>query len=159
MIKCKDIKTLDKSKKIYYLLLNVIAIIYFFMIGENGVVLTKDSPGYIGLQGSLPAGYIIYPAFVRFLISIFGEKLGLTSMWVVQSLLAYITAVYVTEWIRKRFNLSCSLSLMIFSLSILQYAYTLPEYVATHEIMTEGLAIPLFNIIFIITAIPLISAQ
>lgn len=141
---------LKKNSKKYYFLLCTITVIFFFFLGEKGVILTKDSLVYIGQGGSPPAGYVIYPAFVRLMITLFGENYGLECVWLTQSILASIISIYTTEWLRKRFGMSKPLSVLVLGFSFLPYTYTLPEYVATHEVMTEGIAISLFNVMVIL---------
>lgn len=141
---------LKKNLKKYYFLLCTITVVFFFFLGEKGAILTKDSLVYIGQGGSPSAGYVIYPAFVRLMITLFGENSGLECVWLTQSILASIISICTTEWIRKRFGLSNWLSVLVLGFSFLPYTYTLPEYVATHEIMTEGIAISLFNVMVIL---------
>lgn len=143
-------KNMDKSKIAYFFLVGIVGVLFFCFLGEDGVILTKDSAVFLGKSGALSAGYIIYPAFVRFFIEIFGEKCGLTLIYVVQSLLAYCISVYIAEWIGQRFKLSYAFRIVCFLLCLLPYGYTLPEYVLTHEIMTEGIAISTFNMLFIL---------
>jgi len=143
-------KEINKHKITYYFLTVIIGILFFGLIGEDGVVLTKDSAGFIGTYGILPAGYVIYPAFVRFFVRIFGEEFGLVLVSVVQSMLAYSTSMYIASWIGKRFRLSYIVTMFCFLLCLLPYGYTLPEYVVTHEIMTEGIAIPIFNMLLVL---------
>ena len=150
MNKYMNWKMLDIGKRLYYLIICMFAVGFFLILGQNEVILTKDSLAYIEMQGALPAGYIIYPAFVRFLNLVFGEEYGLTCVWIVQSILAFTVSVYVTEWIRIRYKLSYVVAVICYLLNLLPYAYTLPEYVVTHEVMTEGLAIPIFNLLFVL---------
>ena len=145
----RNINKIDKDRMIYFIVLVAVSIVYFCVLGENGVVFTKDSVGFIKDDGILPVGYMVYPAFVQLFISLLGEKMGLIWIWLFQGLFAMGSSVYIVEWIRKKYDLKYHEGVLIYFLSILPYGYTLPEYVLTHEIMTEGLAIPIFNLLFL----------
>lgn len=140
---------MKKNKHIYYFLLILIGIIFFFLLGERGPVLVKDSVTYLDKEAILPAGYIIYPAFVRLIRNIFGEGYYVDWIFYIQSIIAMLSSIYVTEWFRKRFTLSNGVSIIVYGLSFLPYAYSLPEHVLSHEIMTEGLALPVFNLFMV----------
>ena len=70
-------------------------------------------------------------------------------MVIIQGILAFFSSVYVVEWFRKHFQLNYVTSIVLFVCSALPYGYSLPEYTLTHQILTEAVAVPIFNLYMI----------
>ncbi len=128
----------------YHFLLLIVGIVFFFLLGENGPVFMKDTNSFMDEQ--LPSGYILYPMFIKGVRLIAGEEALLEWLFYLQSLLAMLSSLFMTYWLRKRYSLSKGIGFGIYILSFLPYTCSLPEHVLSHELMTESLAIPIFNV-------------
>ena len=136
-----------KTIIIYWMVILLIGIVFFFFVGKRGAILEKDSGVFLEDWSILTGyGYIIYPKLLSVFRMIFGESNYLEMVFVFQSLFALCTSIIITEYLRKKCSLSCISSVIIFILSLGPYSYTLPQYVSSHCIITEGIAFPLFNI-------------
>ena len=139
----------NRKERMYYLSLIVIGICFFFFCGEHGYVLEKDSLVYIEDNNWILAyGYIIYPMIIK-LFRILSPEDYLEIVFVFQSLIALISSLIVVEYLRKTYDLRRRTSIFVLILSFGPYAYTLPQYVSSHGIITEGITFPLFNLWFI----------
>ena len=143
MKRCSRIQRLDV---VYFVVLLLIGIWFFFFLGKGGYILEKDSNVFLeGQKSILSFGYIVYPMFAKLCKVIFGERY-IEAIFIIQSFMAISTSFVVTEYIRKVFSLTRKLGVLVFTLSFGPYTYTLPQYVANHGIMTEGISFPLFNL-------------
>ncbi len=127
-----------------------IGIVFFFFIGENGTILEKDSFTYLdyselNLRGAAP----VYPLFLHLCRYLLGSELFVDRLYIVQGLLALITSVYFSKYISEQFELGAFYGIAVFICSLLPYSYTLKEYVATHAVLTESFAFPIFYLYFI----------
>lgn len=137
------------DKKVYYVLEALIGFVVCFCLGEFGPILMDDSGGYIYPEEFMKSSYWLYIKFIQICRIIFGENTFLIGVWVLQSLFAIITSVVLTEYFRKQYKLSYAKALFVYVCSFFPYLYTLPENVTTHHILTEGLSIPLFVLLFL----------
>lgn len=120
-------------------------IIFFFFLGKQGPVMGPDSQTYIDytdFNGVMPA----YPLFISVLKIFLGEGNYLQGVFVVQGIIALVCSVYLTNSLKKQFGLLKWEMIIVFCLSLLPYAYSLPEYVVSHEIMTESLSFSVFYV-------------
>lgn len=129
---------------IYMCLLLFIGIFFFFFLGVKCYVLEKDSGVF--MRGNVGYQYVVYPWFLKVCQRVFGEQQYLQWASNIQGLIALVTSLLTTEYFRKNFGLSYILSGIVFICTFGPYAYSLPQYVSSHIIMTEGLSFPLFYI-------------
>lgn len=127
---------------VYLIILLIMGMVFFFCLGERGYVLEKDSWAF--LEKKVPVQYFIYPKFLEICYNLFGEQHYLEWVSNIQGLFALVVSFLTTEYIRKNFKLNYMWAGLIFLCTFGPYAYSLPQYVSSHSIMTEGLAFPLF---------------
>ncbi len=139
----------EKNKElIFTVAMIVIGILFFFFIGEKGYVLSRDSEIYInGYYGTTVMPLYIF--FMDCLKWIFGTQIYLNMAIIIQGILAIAASIFLTRYIQKTFALKSWQMLIVYILSFLPYAYSLPSHIATHEIMTEAVAFPIFYFFFI----------
>lgn len=138
-------KVVKKNKYIYYLILLVTGWGFFFLLGQNDYVLYTDSMTYLEPSQFVSERYIIYPLFLNMCRNIFGENNFLSIVYWIQGTLAIVVSWISVEYFRKRFELSYFWSALLYFCLFLPYGYSLPESVATHHILTEGLSYTLFH--------------
>ena len=126
----------------YISILLAIGAVFFFFIGERGYILENDSEFFLGENKVYQ--YIVYPYFLKCCQYIFGENHYLQYVSNIQGLISLWVCLLTTEYFRKTYKLSYVWSGLIFVCTFGPYAYSLPQYVSSHSIMTEGLAFPLF---------------
>lgn len=141
----------ELSRSIYFVSLVVFGIIFFFLIGQQGPIVTDDSKTYLSFSPGVSVIYLLYPRFLQFFSIIFGEQYFLYAVYMVQGLLAIIVSVVLTEFFRKEYNLNYILAFLVFVLSVLPYGYSLPESVVTHHILTEGVTFPIFTLFMLVS--------
>lgn len=129
---------------IYMGVLLALGIVFFFCLGEQGYIIEKDSGAFIEADKYLPYQYIVYPKFLQLCQNIFGEEYYLEWVSNIQGAIALIVSLITTEYIRKSYRLNRTWGIAVFLCTFGPYAYSLPQYVSSHSIMTEGLAFPLF---------------
>ena len=127
---------------IYLGILLVIGYFFFFCLGEQGYILEKDSGVF--LDKKLSYQYIVYPQFLGVCRKIFGEKYYLEWVSNIQGVISLCVSLITTEYFRKNYKLNYIWGGLMFICTFAPYAYSLPQYVSSHSIMTEGLAFPLF---------------
>lgn len=131
---------------VYYTVVLLIGIWFFFFLGEEGYILEKDSYTYLGDKHWVKSyGYIVYPLFLKMCRWFWGE-MYIDAIFIIQSLLALLMSLLVTEYVRKKYLFSRKQGVLVFVLSFGPYTYTLPQYVANHGILTEGITFPLYNL-------------
>ena len=137
-----------KDSRLFDLLLIIIGIFFFFFIGEKGYVLSRDSEIYInGYYGTTVMPLYIF--FMDCLKFIFGTQAYLNVAILIQGVLAIAASIFLSKYLQKIFNLQLWQVLIVYVLSFLPYAYSLPTHIATHEIMTEGVAFSIFYFFFV----------
>ena len=124
----------------------VLGILYFFILGDNGPYLMRDSEAFLNPTSGLTHGYWLYPRFLDLCEIICGQESALNVAYIIQGLLALITSIWITEYFRKYFGMGYLSGMLIYICTLLPYGYSLPENVVTHHIMTEAISIPLFYI-------------
>lgn len=138
-------KVVTKNKYVYYLILLITGWGFFFLLGQNDYVLYTDSMTYLEPSQFVSERYIIYPLFLNMCRNIFGENNFLSIVYWIQGTLAIVVSWISVEYFRKRFELSYFGSALLYFCLFLPYGYSLPESVATHHILTEGLSYTLFH--------------
>ena len=123
-------------------------LVFFLFLGEQGTILCKDSPQYLEYE-DFNAVMPFYPSVIDVIRTLFGQESFLQYIYIIQGLIALVCSMYMTLFFKKYFNLEAISTFVIFVFSLLPYAYTLPEYVSSHEVMTESLAFPIFYLFFI----------
>ncbi len=129
---------------LYLVILLTIGFLFFFCLGEKGYILEKDSGAFLG--NKVPPQYFIYPQFLKLCRSLFGEGHYLEWVSIIQGLFSLIVSFITTEYFRKNYELEYRWGVLIFVCTFGPYAYSLPQSVSSHSIMTEGLTFPLFYI-------------
>lgn len=134
-----------KNKYIYYVILLVTGLGFFFFLGQADYVLYTDSMTYLEPSQFVSERYVIYPLFLNICRNLFGNDYFLSVVFWIQSGLAVLVSWWSAEYFRKKFELSYFWSVLIYFCLFLPYGYSLPESVATHHILTEGLSYTLFH--------------
>lgn len=136
-------------EKLTTIIMLIIGIFFFFLLGNKGYVLLKDSEVYTnGYYGTTVMP--LYILFIQILKNIFGGELYLYVAVFIQGLTAIFTSLILANYVYKIFHLEQWQRVIVYLLSFLPYAYSLPQEVATHEIMTESIAFSLFYIYFML---------
>lgn len=138
----KILKKKEYEYTIYFGLLIFIGIIFFFYLGEQGYIIEKDSGVF--LEKRVPGQYFVYPKFLVLCQIIFGEENYLEWVSVIQGMFALGVSLITTEYLRLVYKMNYWYGVIIFLCTFGPYAYSLPQYVSSHSIMTEGLSFPLF---------------
>jgi len=128
-----------------------LGVIYFFVLGENGPYLMRDSEAFLNPNALVLRSYWLYSHFLKICRVLFGQNGFLYAVYIIQSLFGMFTSVLLTEYFRKYYKMGYIIALLIFCFTLLPYGYSLPENVVSHHIMTEGLSIPLFHICILFT--------
>lgn len=146
----------SKSKNkdcIFIACLIIMGLVFFFCIGQKGYIIERDSDIFIRADRFVMGyGYVIYPLFIQLIRTMIGPEYYLDAVFIIQGLISLVASLLLTLQLKKRYRLNYSVSVLLFLCSLGPYTYTLPEYVSSHCIMTEGLAFPMFYI-WIILAI------
>lgn len=100
----KLLKKLTDDKKIYFLCLIVIGFFFFFLVGENGPILGADSTTFLEPSPGLLVSYWLYPRFLQMCKAVFGESYYLDGVFIIQSLLAIISSIILTEFLEDGTN-------------------------------------------------------
>lgn len=138
-----------KKEKLTTIIMLIIGVFFFFLLGNKGYVLLKDSEIYTeGYYGTTVMP--LYILFIQTLKSIFSGELYLYVAVFIQGLTAILTSLILANYLYKTFRLGQWQRVIVYLLSFLPYAYSLPQEVVTHEIMTESMAFSLFYIYFIL---------
>lgn len=143
----------DNKRILYLLFLAIAGVLFFFCIGDRSYLLYKDSSWFID-RSKLPGGglsYILYPEFLRLCRILFGENedIYLGAAACIQGVLGLITSVVFAEYIRRAYDLRYITSAAAYAAVLGMYAWSLPEAVSTHYIITEGLAYPICIVMFV----------
>ena len=141
----KRIDKLDKKKKkiLFFSILILIGIFYFFFLGERGYILEADSMTYITTE---LREYRVYISFLDICELIFGSSSYLEVVNILQGIFALSVSLIVTIYIQNRFRLKEIEALLVYVATFLPYGYSLPQSVATHHILTEGLSYTFFHL-------------
>lgn len=143
----KEIGMTNKKKKtVTYIVMLALGFIFFFLLGDRGVILEKDSHFYFEYQKSKMLSPV-YATFIYICQVLIDNYLGLIIM--IQGALAILCCMYLTKCIQKEFGLDNKWAMLVYVLSFVPYAYSLPEYVSTHLVTTEGLTFSIFYLWFV----------
>lgn len=146
----------SKSKNkdcIFIACLIIMGLVLFFGIGQKGYIIERDSDIFIRADRFVMGyGYVVYPMFIRLIRTLIGPVYYLDAIFITQGLISLTASLLLTLQLKKKYRLARSISALLFLCTLGPYTYTLPEYVSSHCIMTEGLAFPMFYI-WIILAI------
>ena len=130
----------------YVLGIIVFGILYFFVLGDDGPYIMRDSEAFLNPNALVLRSYWLYSNFLKICKMIFGQNVFLYAIYIIQSLLGMLTSILLTEYFRNHYKMGYISALLIYVFTLLPYGYSLPENVVSHHIMTEGLSIPLFHI-------------
>ncbi len=139
---------IDKNEIFSWCCIAILGTFFFFFLGEKGTILCKDSTQYLqytNFNSVMPT----YPLFLLLLKYIFGEILYMDYVFIFQGILAFVSSLFVTKTLQKIYHLKSIEIILVFVFTLAPYAYTLPEHVSSHEVMTESLAFPIFYLWFI----------
>lgn len=135
---------MSKSKKRNYIFFAVI-LLFFLGMGYNGPLFEADSESYITMNTSREP---LYPLFLALFRVIFGTKIYLWVVCIVQCILAGITIYYLTKLLLEKFNIRFGWGYLIaFMLTVPYWIDTiwyLPMGIRTNRILTEGIVISIF---------------
>ena len=136
---------------VYVLAIIALGYFYFFALGENGPYLMRDSEVFLSPNALVLRSYWLYTRFLKTCRVIFGQDIFLYAVYIIQSLLAILSSVLLTEYFRKYYKMDYISALLIFLFTFLPSGYSLPENVVSHHIMTEGLSISIFHVCILYT--------
>lgn len=146
--KQKKIKSISHKTVFEIMILFILGVLFLlFFSREKGFFLQNDSANYINMMnysGIMP----LYPLFLDTVRNIFGESDFLYAVVIIQTIFAVLATLDLLWYIKKHFQLEtfstyvCYLALLL--LFEIDYVYA----GMTHQIITEGLAYPLFYIYF-----------
>ena len=134
-----------------YLGLSMFGIIFFFFMGQQGAIMGGDSELYINFghySGVMP----VYPLFLQVCKTLFGNQIWLEVAAIIQGILALICCLALVIFLQKIFATGIFGTIALFLFSLMPYAIELPRYVISHELMTEGIAYPVFYLFILIIA-------
>lgn len=142
----KEIVNENQRKYIYWLMCFAFAVVVLIFLGEKGPLVEADTHHFINPTEYIIKSYPLYTAFLKSCCLLFGENVYLVGVFLIQSVLAFVTSFALTEFLRKYFALKYVSAFIVFACSFLPYTYPLPESMANHHILTEGIAFPLFTL-------------
>lgn len=144
-------KKMSQSKypynKIVYITGSIIlGIVYFFMLGDDGPHIMRDSEAFLNPSSAILQSYWLYANYLKVCEIIWGHENFLYAVYIIQGIIAMCTSIFVTEYFRKYYRMGYLCAFLVYVFTLLPYGYSLPDNVVTHHIMTEGLSIPIFHI-------------
>ena len=119
-------KRVNKESIGYYLLILCIGIYYYFFLGESGYIIERDSKTFLQANDFMLRNYFIYVGFLRLCLCLFGQELQLYMAFLIQSSIALIVSVIITEYFRKRFDLRYIEALFVYICTLLPYQNNRP---------------------------------
>lgn len=136
---------INKKQLVYSFCVIAISFFFFFVLGEKGSILEKDSYTYISWS-FLPyrKGYTLYPWFLKMIRFIHGKDVYLTYVYIYQGILSVVSNILFVEYIRKHYSIDYLVGFVMHFMILTTYSYTLPHAVSSHYILTEGISFPLF---------------
>lgn len=129
---------------LFYISLVILSLCFFMLPGGTGYVLFDDSGSYTNLYANMEGVMPGYPLFLHGNKLLFGEDRYLYVVVAEQAVLATGCVIAFLAVIRKKFRLKYWESYVCYALSLLPFTTDMPEAMATHEIVTEGVAYALF---------------
>lgn len=123
----------------------VAAFLILLLVGTPGYSLEGDAMQYVTMGGYLPA---LYPMFLWFFRSIFGEAIYLYIVVVVQCMLGALGIMLILHFVRKEYRIANWILgvffIMLFAPYVRESMRYVPRYMYSHMILTEAISIPLF---------------
>ncbi len=140
----KKIEKLKNNPYLFWILVVGTGIWFFFLLGEDGYCLWKDSGAFIEAPAWVMQSYKLYPYFIKGCRMVFGQGQYLTAIFLIQATFALLVSVFVMWDLKRYYQLKNAMAYTIFLCILLPYGYSLPQQVVTHQILTEAVAIPFF---------------
>lgn len=138
-----------QKKWVQAVVLAAIGGIFYLLLGQEWVVIEKDSAFY--MDPTLQNGGVmpLYPLFLFGIRCIFGEVLYLDAVVVIQSLFAIICTMIFVFYLQNTFRMRFAETVLCFFFTMLPFSIELPRVWITHQIMTESIAYALIYIYFV----------
>lgn len=138
-----------QKKWVQAVVLAAIGGIFYLLLGQEWVVIEKDSAFY--MDPTLQNGGVmpLYPLFLFGIRCIFGEVLYLDAAVVIQSLFAIICTMIFVFYLQNTFRMRFAETVLCFFFTMLPFSIELPRVWITHQIMTESIAYALIYIYFV----------
>lgn len=146
MSKSTELKRQDGKQKewLFYISLVILSLLTFMIPGERGYVLFDDSASYTNLYANMEGVMPGYPLFLHANKLLFGKDSYLYAVVAEQAVLATVCVIAFIALIKKKFHLKYWESYVCYVLALFPFTTNMPESMATHEIVTEGVAYALF---------------
>lgn len=126
---------------ITYGVIVLIAIIVFFILGEEVPLIERDTEVYTTISscdGVMP----IYPLYSLLCKKIFGLSNAFYAMTIIQGIIAACSTIGLTIYIKKVCNLGGITTIIVYILSLMPFVVYLPKANISQIILTESLAFP-----------------
>lgn len=133
----------NKNRFLEVLALIVLGLVLYIALGNEWTHLDVDSEGYLHIatkEGVMP----LFPLFLRLIKCLVGESIQTTVAVVLQGLLAVISTLVFTLFIKDSFSLKTWETILVYLLCAVPFYIYFPDYVVTHQILTEGLTYSLY---------------
>lgn len=123
----------------------VTGVFFFFFAGEDGYIIYPDSNGYIEASYEREA---LYPLIIMACRGILGENLYLYGVIVLQSVIALVASIALTQYMRKNFKMNRIETGIAFLVLLFPYGldtmWTEPRENYTHIIISDALSYSMF---------------
>lgn len=146
----KNIMALFERQWIQMLILLVIGLVFYLFLGQEWVVIEKDSQYYLAPTIQNSGVMPLYPLFLFGVRCIFGENLYIDAAVVIQSLIAVICTMIFVLYLQKTFRLRFAETVLCYFLTMLPFSIELPRVWVTHQLLTESIAYALFYVYFVL---------
>ncbi|MDE6386365.1 MAG: hypothetical protein K2L82_01010 [Lachnospiraceae bacterium] len=144
----EDKRAQMRRKMIQILVLTAMGIMFYLVLGQEWIAIEDDTPFYLNprREGVMP----VYPLFLFVVKCIFGEKIYLDAVVVIQSVLAIVCTMAFVLYLQKHFRLHWIETVLLYIACMLPFSIYLPEAGITHQILTEGLSYAIFYLYFML---------
>lgn len=144
----KSLRSLPDKRIVQILILAVMGILFYLVLGQEWIAIEDDTPFYLNprREGVMP----VYPLFLFGVKCIFGERLYLDAVVVIQSVLAIVCTMVFVLYLQKQFQLKFIETVLLYVACMLPFSIYLPEAGITHQILTEGLSYAFFYLYFLL---------
>lgn len=144
----KNLRSLPDKRTVQILILAVMGILFYLVLGQEWIAIEDDTPFYLNprREGVMP----VYPLFLFGVKCIFGERLYLDAVVVIQSVLAIVCTMVFVLYLQKQFQLKFIETVLLYVACMLPFSIYLPEAGITHQILTEGLSYAFFYLYFLL---------
>lgn len=126
---------------ITYMMMVIIAIIVFFVLGEEVPAIDDDVEWYTNIINNA-AVMPIYPLYSYFWKHVVGEVNAFMAMVIFQGILASVMTIGFTLYIRAKMQLSNMSTIIVHLCTLLPFLIYLPRCNITQIVLTESLAFP-----------------